>query len=64
VSSPEHEPVTTQLYFAGDPKLGENDPCGSACDSNDPRRIIRPAKEGSGLPSGRFDVILKPTRET
>jgi hypothetical protein len=34
------------------------------CDSNDPRRIIRPAKEGSGLPTGRFDVILKPTRET
>ena len=61
VSSPEYEPITTQLYFAADPKLGENDPCGRACDSNDPRRIIRPAKEGSGPPSGRFDVILKKT---
>lgn len=64
VSSPEYEPVTTQLYFAGDPKLGENDPCGRGCDSNDPRRIIRPAKDGAGPPAGRFDIILRPARET
>ena len=59
VSSPEYEPVTTQLYFAGDPQLGEKDPCGRGCDSNDPGRIIRPSREGDSLPTGRFDIILK-----
>jgi catechol 1,2-dioxygenase len=60
ISSPEYEPLTTQLYFAGDPNLGRNDPCASGCDSNDPNRIIQPRKEGTGPALGRFDIILKP----
>lgn len=61
VSSPEYQPVTTQLYFTGDPNLGESDPCGRGCDSDDPRRIIAPARGGSGPSTGRFDIILKKT---
>jgi catechol 1,2-dioxygenase len=64
VSSPEYEPVTTQLYFAADPQFGEKDPCGSGCDSDDPKRIIQPKKDGRGPAVGRFDIILRPARET
>jgi len=62
VSSPEYQPLTTQLYFAGDPNLGKDDPCGRGCDSDDPRRIIRPEREGSGPGTGRFDIILRRSR--
>jgi hypothetical protein len=36
------ELVTSQLYFEGDPYLGDNDPCQPpSCFSNDPDRIMR-----------------------
>jgi protocatechuate 3,4-dioxygenase beta subunit len=36
---PDHRPVTTQIYFAGDPYLQPNDSCPS-CGSDDPERIL------------------------
>ena len=60
ISSPGHEPVTTQLYFQGDPYLG-HDMCGPACHSDDPHRILALVKGASGL-SGTFDVVLKGAR--
>jgi len=57
VSAPGHEPLTTQLYFRGDPVL-DHDSCGPACNSGDPHRIIAltPLSPGS---AGTFDVILR-----
>jgi catechol 1,2-dioxygenase len=57
VSAPEHAPLTTQIYFKGDPRL-DHDVCGAACNSDDPHRIVELAKQGKGL-SGKFDVVLK-----
>jgi catechol 1,2-dioxygenase len=59
ISSPGHEPLTTQLYFQGDPFL-DHDMCGPSCHSDDPHRIIALAKGAKGL-SGTFDVVLKGT---
>ncbi len=61
VSSPGHEPVTTQLYFRGDPYLAPHDACGDECHSGDPHRIIPLAAEGSRL-AGRFDINLRTSR--
>ncbi len=58
VSGPGHEPVTTQLYFRGDPYLGPHDACGSKCHSDDASRIVA-LEPGSGTLTGRFDVTLK-----
>ena len=57
ISAPEHQPVTTQLYFKGDPKL-DHDTCGSACNTDDPHRIVEPAKMAGELVA-TFDVVLK-----
>lgn len=57
ISAPGHEPLTTQLYFRGDPVL-DHDACGPACNSGDPHRIIALAKSGAGS-AGTFDVVLK-----
>lgn len=57
ISAPEHEPLTTQLYFRGDPYLG-HDMCGPDCHSDDPHRIIELSKGPKGL-AGTFDVVLK-----
>jgi catechol 1,2-dioxygenase len=54
-------PLTTQLYFTGDPSLAPNDACGSACRSDDPGRIIDLLKEvkmGAEFWVGRFDIVL------
>jgi catechol 1,2-dioxygenase len=61
VSSPGHGPLTTQLYFRGDPHLAPHDACGDECHSDDPHRIIPLAPEGSRL-TGRFDIVLKSRR--
>lgn len=58
-SAPGHAPLTTQLYFQGDPRLA-HDMCGPACNSDDPHRIIALAKNGKEL-SGTFDVVLEKT---
>lgn len=60
IAAPGHVPLTTQLYFKGDPRL-DHDVCGSACKSDDPHRIVELAKEANGL-SGTFDVVLKSAR--
>jgi catechol 1,2-dioxygenase len=60
ISSPGHVPLTTQLYFRGDPYLG-HDTCGPDCHSDDPHRIIELAKQARGL-LGTFDVVLKASR--
>lgn len=56
ISAPGHAPLTTQLYFKGDPRL-DHDVCGAACNSDDPHRIIALARDGKGL-AGTFDVVL------
>jgi catechol 1,2-dioxygenase len=56
-----HAPLTTQLYFKGDPYLAPNDACGAACKSGDPGRIIGLRKEGKmggEFLAGMFDVVL------
>jgi catechol 1,2-dioxygenase len=60
ISAPGHPPLTTQLYFKGDPRL-DHDVCGAACHSDDPHRIIELAKDAKWL-SGTFDVVLAGTR--
>lgn len=57
VTHPAHRPVTTQLYFRGDPHLAPNDPCGRGCNSDDPDRIVDLAPE-KGVLAARFDVKL------
>jgi len=53
VSAPGHAPLTTQLYFKGDPRL-DHDVCGAACNSDDPHRIVELANG-----RGTFDVVLR-----
>ena len=63
VSYPGYEPLTTQLYFKGDPHLAPNDACGADCHSDDPNRIIelrRSEKGGKVWLGGTFDIVLKP----
>lgn len=50
------QPLVTQIYFAGDKYLGDNDPCG-VCSSDDEARIIALTKSGSAL-SGGFDLVV------
>lgn len=57
VSHPGLQPVTTQLYFEGDPFLAPNDPCNAGCDSGDPARIIELVEDGDRL-VGTFDIVL------
>lgn len=59
VTKPGFEPLTTQLYFAGDPHLAPDDPCGS-CNSGDPTLIIEldDDPEGEGL-FGTFDIVVE-----
>ena len=61
VSGPGHAPVTTQLYFRGDPYLSPNDSCGSECHSDDAARIVALEPAGASK-SARFDVVLKPSK--
>ncbi len=60
ISSPGHEPLTTQMYFAGDPQLAPTDPCGG-CASDDPTLIVdfqSDTREGTELLVGQFDIVL------
>ena len=57
VSAPDHESLTTQLYFRGDPVLN-HDSCGPACNTDDPHRIVALSKVPSGS-EGTFDLVLK-----
>ena len=63
VTRPGHQPLTSQLYFKGDPYLAPNDACGEMCKSDDPGRIIdlrREEKIGAEFLGGTFDIVLKP----
>ncbi len=60
VTKPGFAPLTTQLYFADDPFLSPNDPCGSGCNSGDPTLIIdlEPGQDGIDH-RGTFDIVLR-----
>lgn len=57
VTKPGYTPVTTQLYFAGDPYLQPNDGCGG-CGSDDPDRIVPLAGDAVGGWTGNWTVFL------
>lgn len=61
ITHPDFAPLTTQLYFAGDPYLPPNDACGAACNSDEADRVIvlrRSGRRGAVL-RGTFDVVLR-----
>lgn len=63
VSAPGHVPLTTQLYFAGDPFLGDSDSCQRpTCNSHDPARIVDFTSDqdpnGTTRYHGTFDITL------
>ncbi|CAH1780724.1 unnamed protein product [Owenia fusiformis] len=56
--------LVTQIYFEGDPYLGENDGCPPPyCGSDDPKRIVGLEEAGSTM-KGSFDIILSGSRDT
>lgn len=48
VTHPGHAPLTSQLYFKGDPYLSPHDACGDECHSDDPGRIVELKKLEGG----------------
>lgn len=62
ITHPDCQPLTTQIYFKGDPYLAPNDSCGSQCGSDDPARIVdaKPAKQGL---QGTLAFVLRPNGE-
>jgi protocatechuate 3,4-dioxygenase beta subunit len=59
VSHPGHEPLTTQLYFKGDPYLAPKDACGNGCGSDDADRIVDLKKLTTGRGFGAdFRIVL------
>ncbi len=62
ITMPGHKPLTTQIYFGGDPLLGPKDSCQPpTCDSSDKGRVVTFAKSTSGGKteySGAFDITL------
>jgi catechol 1,2-dioxygenase len=62
VTSPDHVPLTTQLYFRGDPYLAPNDPCGDGCNSDEASLIIDLVEARRGEVDGFegvFDIVLR-----
>ena len=60
--SPTHEMLVTQLYFADDPYLGDQDPC-RHCNSGDLRLQVTPVTKTSRFPLVNvlnYDFFLKP----
>lgn len=56
-SMPGHRPVTTQLYFKGDPYLPPNDGCGN-CGSDDADRVIDLAGDAAAGWTGEWNIVL------
>lgn len=56
-SMPGHAPVTTQLYFKGDPFLPPNDGC-TTCGSDDADRIIDLSGDAVGGWVGEWNIVL------
>lgn len=63
VSAPGHIPVTTQLYWEGDPYLQPNDPCAS-CQSDDETHIVAlvPTTPDGPPFECTFEVALRPVK--
>lgn len=60
VGHPRHQPLTTQLYFKGDPYLGPKDACGDECDSADSGRIVEMKKAEAGRAfAAEFQIVLR-----
>jgi catechol 1,2-dioxygenase len=60
ITKPGLQPLTTQLYFAGDPFLMPNDPCGNGCNSGDPTLIIDLVEETDPDQfRGTFDIVMQ-----
>jgi catechol 1,2-dioxygenase len=61
VTKPGLAPLTTQLYFAGDPYLAPVDSCGF-CASGDATLIIELSEKAGdpGAREGTFDIVLAP----
>jgi catechol 1,2-dioxygenase len=61
ITRPGFRPLTTQLYFKGDPHLAPNDPCRTSCNSGDPTLIIELQEvSGEGVQwAGVFDIVLQ-----
>jgi catechol 1,2-dioxygenase len=63
ITSAGHVPLTTQIYFKGDPLLGPRDSCQPpTCNSGDPGRIVdfkQTTAGGKTSHSGVFDVVLQ-----
>lgn len=57
VSKPSYLPVTTQMYFEGDPYLPPNDGC-TTCGSDDPDRIVALTGDANAGWSGDFQIVL------
>jgi catechol 1,2-dioxygenase len=57
-SHPDFAPVTTQLYFAGDPYLPPNDSC-TTCNSEDTDRQVTLTTGGDGVERGTWRVVLR-----
>ncbi|RDV36758.1 hypothetical protein DV096_16860 [Bradymonadaceae bacterium TMQ3] len=59
ITRPGFTPLTTQLYFAGDPYLAPDDSCG-VCASDDPTLIMELSDGPEGFEKqGRFDIVLQ-----
>jgi catechol 1,2-dioxygenase len=58
VTKPGYTPVTTQLYFAGDPYLSPNDGC-PGCGSDDTDRIIALSGDAGTGWTGNWKVFLR-----
>ena len=56
VTHPGYRPLTTQIYFAGDPYLPPNDSC-TTCASDDPARILALTAGKVGM-IGELPIIL------
>lgn len=59
-SMPGHRPVTTQLYFKGDPFLPPNDGC-TTCGSDDADRVIDLAGDAVTGWTGEWNIVLART---
>ena len=63
ISSAGHVPLTTQIYFLGDPLLGPSDSCQPpTCNSGDPGRVVDFKKTTAGGKTsykGTFDIVLQ-----
>jgi len=60
-----HKGLVTQMYFAADSSLGDNDPC-NICNSERSDLIVQPEEycdgDGECIETARFDIVLQQGR--